>query len=75
MSIEVKTKKWGNSIGVVIPIETADKLNLKPNEEIVIEIEKKSNALKELFGAMKSRKSTEQILKETRKDLESKWLI
>lgn len=74
MAIEVKTKKWGNSIGVVIPIETADKLNLVPEETIVIEITKKSNVLKELFGSLKFKKPTEQILKEVRKDLEGKWL-
>ena len=74
MAIEVKTKKWGNSIGVIIPMETADKLNIKPEETIVIEINKKENVLKELFGAMKSKKPTEQMLKEVRKELESKWL-
>lgn len=74
MAIEVKTKRWGNSIGVVIPIETADKLNLRPEETVIIEITKKDNALKELFGSIKFKKSTEQILKEVRKDLEGKWL-
>ena len=74
MAIEVKTKKWGNSIGVVIPIETADKLNLKPEETIIIEITKKDKVLKELFGSLKFKKSTEQILKEVRADLEGRWL-
>ncbi len=74
MVIEVKTKKWGNSIGIVIPIEAADKLNIKPEETIIIDITKKENVLKELFGAMKSKKPTEQMLKEARKELESKWL-
>jgi len=74
MAIEVKTKKWGNSIGVVIPIETANKLNLKPEETIIIEITKKEKVLKELFGSLKFKKSTEQILKEVRADLEGKWL-
>lgn len=74
MAIEVKTKKWGNSIGIVIPSKTVKKLNIKPEEEIVIEIEKKYNVLKELFGAVKFRKSKEEILRETRKDMVSKWL-
>ena len=73
MAIEVKTKKWGNSIGIVIPMEIAEKLNIKPEEGIIIEIEKKNNVLKELFGAMKSKKATEDILKDARKELESKW--
>jgi len=74
MAIEVKTKQWGNSLGIIIPAEITNKLNIKPNEEIIIEIEKKNNVLKELFGALKTKKSTEQILKEARKDFESKWL-
>lgn len=75
MTLEVRTKRWGNSIGVVIPIKAAERLNLKPNEEILINIEKKNNVLKELFGAFKNnKKSTEQMLKEVRRDLEGKWL-
>lgn len=74
MAIQVKTKKWGNSIGIVIPSETVEKFNLKPKETILIEIEKKDNVLKEMFGKLKFKKPTEQILKEVRKDLEGKWL-
>ena len=73
MAIQVKTKKWGNSIGIIIPSETVEKLNIKPEETIEVEVSKKSNVLKELFGAMKFKKVTEKILKEIRKDLESKW--
>jgi antitoxin component of MazEF toxin-antitoxin module len=74
MAIEVKLKKWGNSIGIVIPNETIERLSLKPEEQIVIEISKKENVLKELFGAVKFRRPVEKIVKEARKDLESKWL-
>ncbi|MBI2631888.1 hypothetical protein HYW75_02710 [Candidatus Pacearchaeota archaeon] len=75
MTLEVKTKRWGNSIGVVIPAEATERLSLKPDEEILINIEKKNNVLKELFGAFKNnKKSTEQMLKEARSDLEGKWL-
>ena len=74
MAIEVKTKQWGNSIGVVIPIETVERLSIKPEQKIIIEIEKKEPILKELFGAIQFKKPTSQILKEARKDLESKWL-
>jgi len=74
MVVETVTKQWGNSIGVVIPRDTVDKLNLKPNESVVIEIIKKENPLKELFGAIKMKKPTEQIIKEARIETESKWL-
>jgi len=68
-----KTKTWGNSLGIIVPKETVRELNLKPDEEVVINIQKKENVLKELFGAFRRKKSTEQILKESR-ELESKWI-
>lgn len=74
MAIEVRTRKWGNSIGIVIPSEAADKLSLKPEEQIIIEITRKENVLKELFGAIKFSKNTVVLLKEARKNLEGKWL-
>jgi len=74
MAIEVRTKKWGNSVGVIIPSESLRKLNIKPDEKIIIEIQKKENILKELFGKAKFKKSTEQILKEVREELKSKWM-
>ncbi len=76
MAIEVKTKKWGNSIGIIIPSETVEKFNINPGEEIVVEIEKKGNVLKEMFGKAKfKKKSAERMLMEFRKENpESKWL-
>jgi antitoxin component of MazEF toxin-antitoxin module len=74
MTIEVKTKKWGNSIGIIIPSETIERLNIKPEESIIIEIEKNVNILKDLLGSIKSKKSAETLVKEARKDLESKWI-
>ncbi len=74
MAVEVKTKKWGNSIGIIIPSETVERLNIKPEEKIVVEITKESNVLKEMFGTMKSNKTTRQMLDENRKVMESKWM-
>ncbi len=74
MVIEVKTKRWGNSIGVVIPQETIENLGIKAEEEIVIEIEKKNNVLKELFGKAKARKPAKKMIEDFRKDFGSKWL-
>ena len=67
MALEVTVKKWGNSLGIVIPSETADKLGIKPEETISIEIHKEKNALKDLFGALPFKKPTRQILMEVRK--------
>jgi len=74
MTIETKTRKWGNSIGIIIPKETAENLNIKPGEEVILEIQKRGNVLKELFGAVKFNRPTNKLIREVRKDLESKWL-
>ncbi|MEK6861694.1 MAG: hypothetical protein AABY07_07020 [Nanoarchaeota archaeon] len=67
-----KTKQWGNSLALIIPRNKVKELKLKPGEEISIKLEKKSNILKELFGAIHFSKSTERLLKESRKNT-SKW--
>lgn len=76
MAIEVKTKKWGNSIGIIIPSETVERFNIKPEEKIVVEISKESSVLKEMFGKAKFKKKTaREMLNEFRKENpESKWL-
>ncbi|MEK6895325.1 MAG: hypothetical protein AABX48_02285 [Nanoarchaeota archaeon] len=74
MAIEVKTKKWGNSIGVIIPNSAIEKFNIKPEEKIMIEINKKQNVLEEMFGKAKFKKSTKEILNESRREFESKWM-
>ena len=68
MIIESKLKKWGNSIGVIIPSEALKEENLKDGEDIVIEIKKK-NKVRDLFGSLKDWKIDSQKLKEElRKD-------
>ncbi len=69
-----KIKKWGNSLGLIIPKEEVNRLNLKDSQEVIVKIEKKENPLGELFGTLKFEKSTEQIIKDNRKMLESKWI-
>jgi len=72
--MEVKTKQWGNSIGLVIPKEVVDSLKIRPEENIIIEIEKKENPLKELFGFGKGKKITRKAFLENRKMLESNYM-
>ena len=64
-----KTKRWGSSLAVIIPKDKVIELKLKPGEEINMQIEKKSNILKELFGSIKFEKSVEDLLKEARKNI------
>ncbi len=70
-----KTKRWGNSLGIIIPKEAVKELGLIENQEIVVDITKRENPLKELFGAGKDRlkQPTQELLKELRKNT-SKYL-
>lgn len=66
--IECKTKKWGSSIGIVIPSEIVKKENIKPDETIKVVI-KKTPLAKILLGLgpVKDKRPTEEIIKELRK--------
>lgn len=61
-----KTRKWGSSIGIVIPKKVAKELKIRENQEVLVDIKPKDNPLKELFGSAKLSKPTEQLLKEIR---------
>lgn len=73
--IAVRTKQWGNSIGIIIPMDVAKEKGITAGEEVLVEIEKKGakTVLQELFGSLKTTKTTEQMLEESRKELESKY--
>ncbi len=49
MISRTKVKKWGNSLGVILPKDVAEKEGLKEGEEIEISI-RKSSDIKHLFG-------------------------
>ncbi|MBI3031966.1 AbrB/MazE/SpoVT family DNA-binding domain-containing protein [Candidatus Woesearchaeota archaeon] len=74
MELLVKTKKWGNSVAVVLPSSVVRQQNIKPGDELNLAVEKKGTVLRELYGALKFTKSTEALIKEARKDLAGKWL-
>ena len=68
-----KTRKWGSSLGIVIPKDVVKELKQRENKEIIVDVKPKENPLKELFGSVKLSKPTEQILKEIR-GKESKYI-
>ena len=69
--ITCTTRRKGNSIVVIIPKDAAESLQLRENQQIVVDIVATENPLKELFGFSKSNKITEDEFKETRRLLES----
>ncbi len=68
-----KIKKWGNSFGLILPKREVEALNLKENQEVMVELTKKENLLKELFGAAKDKKIARKEFLENRKSLEGKY--
>ncbi len=68
-----KIRKWGNSIALLIPKEEARSLDLREYQEVAVEITKKDNPLRELFGFGRKSKITRKEFLEARKSLESKW--
>jgi len=61
-----KTRKWGSSLGIVIPKDIVKELKLRENQDVIVDIKPKDNPLRELFGSGKFSKPTEQLLKEIR---------
>ena len=66
-----KTKKWGNSIGLLIPKPEVARLNLQENREVVVDIMEYENPFKELFGFGRQQPITRHECRKTRELLES----
>ncbi|MBI4146361.1 hypothetical protein HY489_03420 [Candidatus Woesearchaeota archaeon] len=66
--VQCTTKKWGSSIGIVIPSDVVKKEHIKPNEQISILIRRVPLA-KELWGIglVRDKRSTQEIKDELRK--------
>ena len=61
--VTVPLKKWGNSLGVIIPADVVEKEGLSEKERVVIEV-RKTSTLQDLFGSMKHTKLDAQKLKD-----------
>jgi len=54
LTVEDKARKWGNSLGIVIPSKIAKELNIKEGQPLKIEIKLKQRI--DGFGKFKSAK-------------------
>ena len=63
MAIQTRLRRWGNSIGIVVPREVLFRKNLKEGVEVIIELEKKEPVSK-LFGSLKDWKINTQKFKD-----------
>ena len=65
MRLRAKIRRVGNSLTVTIPSEEAKAHKLSEGDVVELEIEKKVN-IQDLFGSLKSRKSSQQAKNEAR---------
>ncbi len=69
IEVETKVRRWGRSLGVVIPMEKAREEKIKEDQTIRLLITKKPNVLRETFGSLKFKRSTDEILEESDREL------
>ncbi|MBI1972179.1 MAG: AbrB/MazE/SpoVT family DNA-binding domain-containing protein [Candidatus Aenigmarchaeota archaeon] len=62
-------KRWGSSLGVVIPSEVVKQKGLREGDTVVLEISKR-NTIREIFGSLKHNKLDSQKIKN---DLRREW--
>jgi len=75
METTAKPKKWGNSIGIIIPRKIVDQQNITLKDELIVHIEKKNDAEKKRLlseGYIEMRAESARVNKEFEKS-DAKW--
>jgi len=70
MAFDAKVRKWGNSLGIVLPAEFVSSQGLRENDVIYVQIVKKAN-LEKSFGILKTKMTGQQFKDMVRKGWES----
>ena len=68
--VYVKIKKWGNSLGIILPNDIIKNKSIVESEIIEIEIKKKNEPLKKLFRTLSRKIPTQKIKDEIREGWE-----
>ncbi len=70
IEIKTKLKKWGNSFGVVVPLNAVKEAKTKEGDEVTVLFrKKKNNVLRKMFGTHKFSKPVKQLMKEMDQEL------
>lgn len=62
--LHAEVREWGRSVGIVIPKEAVIQEKIHAGDTVKIIFLRKVSPLKELFGQVKLKRSTEEILRE-----------
>ena len=60
MAVEVQLKRWGNSVGVILPKGFVEEQHLKLNEKFLVEVVKEAD-LSDVFGSLKRKMSGQEF--------------
>ncbi len=60
---KAKVRRWGSSLGIVIPGATAKELRLKPGDEVLVDVQPTGGVF-EAFGSLRDWKVDTQKLKD-----------
>ncbi len=70
IEVEAKLRKWGNSLGVLIPRGSLEGTQLHEGSNVKVIIRpKKGVTMDKFFGTFKTKRSTEEMLREVDEDL------
>lgn len=69
LEFDTKVKKWGNSLGVILPKFELEKREIGENETLHIIVMKKNRNIRKTFGMLKGWKTGQQIKDISRKEL------
>jgi len=69
MAIQVRVKRWGSSMGIILPKIVVEKENLRENDKIFVNVVKEAD-MKGLFGSLKRKISGQEFKDEIRKGWE-----
>jgi len=70
--VEAKAKRWGNSLGIIIPKDIVEKERIKANDTVkVLVLHDSTELFKRTFGILKGKfkKSSQQMKDEMRAEL------
>ncbi|MBI2668247.1 AbrB/MazE/SpoVT family DNA-binding domain-containing protein [Candidatus Woesearchaeota archaeon] len=63
MTIEATVRKWGDSLGIIIPKEFVDEESLSAGDTVLVQIEKEAD-LSPFFGKCRQREKSTQAFKD-----------